>query len=708
MTAIVHLANLSDSGRQPPVIRINKKQISLPDSTDPMQTSIQVVTKTKPTHFPTADHLGIRSPIQQLPKISDEKIHQAITVREKIKTTFRDLNRTYIEHKHRPVKTLKQDLERQLQEHDAEQYKTKLLQTVISIKEGETELPDLNLDRTTWKKFSNLVALTEPELANNEEMLALVAYYSVRNNKDNPDGLFTSLPVETFVSKENLTPQTSVRIGTLAKLAIVNLEGKNTPKDVEDIDNWVSLWKKYNLSNLRHLYTIPETLDMAFPKCLEGNNPLIRPWKIQSTAVRKGSKKEEIVIRIVKHIAEYKLKIAAPITADKIRAIPDWTRQINLESDGCLKRSGVKTAYEALKLTYPHLFGWGKDQIKPWEIRRDDLWTGPKGKQLFKLAFAYSLWTSGLGKFNPHETQPLKFTEQEFLTWKHKNLGPGKGWIDHFVANKLTAGYDTASGSNIVKAFEILVGKKDESTQCFGETKITVNNVTEKNSVLTPLTIRFLNDYGEINSVTKICFVESEKSTESTPLGAVFTAASLKGKRRTLYLTTLAAVVPQTSNAQTGLEKILLTKRKGGTSSEKNYVLDEANLCKLIRFIRDDIVDHTNLKPQIKTQLKDLLTDLNNYGQKKRESLSEIIQTNPKYYTENNSLNDLNDIVELLIESVIIYELQNIQATAAINESGEGEPTDFYKEASASVGFPYNQQEIEGVDLNEEEFDTNI
>lgn len=100
------------------------------------------------------------------------------------------------------------------------------------------------------------------------------------------------------------------------------------------------------------------------------------------------------------------------------RSFRCWARLFDEVSPQILSRFGV-SAFTALRRVAPASFGWGVDQLKPWEVEQDfGKWKGSRGRGLLRSAYAYALFESGLGRICVQGEQVLwQCTLQEFSDW---------------------------------------------------------------------------------------------------------------------------------------------------------------------------------------------------------------------------------------------------------------------------------------------------
>ncbi len=95
-----------------------------------------------------------------------------------------------------------------------------------------------------------------------------------------------------------------------------------------------------------------------------------------------------------------------------------WARLFDEVSPQILSRFGV-SGFTALRRVAPEYFGWGCDQLKPWELEQEyGKWKGPRGRAMLRSAYAYALYENGLGSIHEVEEQVLwRCTLKELSGW---------------------------------------------------------------------------------------------------------------------------------------------------------------------------------------------------------------------------------------------------------------------------------------------------
>lgn len=111
------------------------------------------------------------------------------------------------------------------------------------------------------------------------------------------------------------------------------------------------------------------------------------------------------------------------------RTFRRWARLFDEVSPNILSRFGV-SAFTALHRVAPEYFGWGCEQLKPWELEQEHgKWKGPRGRTLLKSAYAFALHEAGLGTIEYQNEEVMwHCTRKQFLEWSalraEKELSP--------------------------------------------------------------------------------------------------------------------------------------------------------------------------------------------------------------------------------------------------------------------------------------------
>lgn len=192
--------------------------------------------------------------------------------------------------------------------------------------------------------------------------------------------------------------------------------------------NWGLIFhnKKYGtrgmMDNCPYTTGALAALRLAAPELIGIEENQILPSEIRHNGMWE---EHEVRDAIAEHLVEKKLKCTerGKPSAKKIKEVTDWAMQFREIASHSLSST---TAYDALMHRYPHLFGWGEDQIKPWEIRYGGMWDGETGLQKLKEQMAWELCDAGLGEFYFDEIPPRYTFTKGQLTW----------WMDSYFADR--------------------------------------------------------------------------------------------------------------------------------------------------------------------------------------------------------------------------------------------------------------------------------
>lgn len=459
-------------------------------------------------------------------------------------------------------------------------------------------------------------------------------------------------------------------------------------------------------------------------------------WRIKRDGMWQGEAGERLTNELAEYLVEKKLKCVdenGNVSAKKIKEVTDWAIQFRDEANHSLgKRVARKTAYVAIKGRYPELCGFRKDQVKPWEIRFGGMWRGAKGRKLFRLAFAYSLWDSGLGTFNENGEPPLTFTKQELIEWKDKHL---INWRDHFLKCHLTAGFRDVAGSNTRRAFEVLLGdirvkqkqkmgvKVEE--RYFGRTRITPDDIKDSKPTRAALVSRLL-EASEDYDLGQVIFI-ADKDRQEDPHNEQLPEAIVNGTcleevlahkpptkvllaRQVLYEALIGSIAASAERNElsnsvdrfTGLEQLLVAKYALSTELAGEFVLSNDRLRSLLRFVRDDVLPEINIKDEVREQLEEMLGELLDGHCETRETLLSAydalnaanITRNEKaknteeveYDQGTNLLSVLNSVIECVFRKILLFELRYIHN--GTHGGVFGSPTSYFCEVFDKIAVP--------------------
>lgn len=106
------------------------------------------------------------------------------------------------------------------------------------------------------------------------------------------------------------------------------------------------------------------------------------------------------------------------------RSFRRWARLFDEVSPNILSRLGV-SAFTALHRVAPEYFGWGPEQLKPWELEQEHgKWKGPRGRALLRSAYAFALYETGLGEIQNENGQVVwQCTSTQFSKWSALRAG---------------------------------------------------------------------------------------------------------------------------------------------------------------------------------------------------------------------------------------------------------------------------------------------
>jgi hypothetical protein len=119
-------------------------------------------------------------------------------------------------------------------------------------------------------------------------------------------------------------------------------------------------------------------------------------------------------------------KVDGELDYETARSFRGWARLFDEVSPQILSRLGV-SAFTALRRVAPQYFGWGCNQLKPWELEQEHgKWKGPRGRALLRSAYAFALYEHGLGDISQQDDQVLwQCTLMQFSDWCANWTAPG-------------------------------------------------------------------------------------------------------------------------------------------------------------------------------------------------------------------------------------------------------------------------------------------
>ncbi len=287
-------------------------------------------------------------------------------------------------------------------------------------------------------------------------------------------------------------------------IKVVKTEEGNLSFDVEKIKSisWAQALLKHDL---RSMHEYCESANngkkivelgaegLNLPKPIGINGEPLLPWEITSVGMWQEVDKEtgRMLIDDVTDYLIANLRKSNPELFEKVdhhgygtgelnpkeASKFKWYEAYNLIANGCL--DGSKTAApEALKRRLPRSFGWGKNQLKPYQIKIDDMWEGEGGKVLFRKSVACALRESGLGTFSIHNNELIyTFNKAEFETWYETEIRQNnKNNVIEFLAKHGLSGgfrYKAGSISGLLKIlFNVPAGTELELAKCRSSEKV--------------------------------------------------------------------------------------------------------------------------------------------------------------------------------------------------------------------------------------------
>lgn len=443
------------------------------------------------------------------------------------------------------------------------------------------------------------------------------------------------------------------------------------------------------------LQGILSALRLAIPGLIgikesEGQIP---PWRFTRLFILQGTNALKYLDLITRYIVEEKLKLFdnnGNVSAAKIKNVRDWHDQYDQEKKCSLHVVGLN-AEAALKRVYPHLFGWGNDQIKPGELNIRDKWKGTNGKRLFQLRFAHSIYAAFEAlkeanveqfvdhkvRFNLVKDEPLYLLRNEFVKLRDYYIEQNKSWFDHYIEHNLLSGFLTVA-KNQKNAFEILLGKLDERTSSFGRSNITLEDVKERipskatiaNALLSPIDSPYEISDSDIHGAGRQQDDPNSTGIQGTCL-EFLTAhrppTQVMTQTVALYEALAAAVLSSptdTSGIPTERDSVieaLLINRYTSGQKKGELILSDFNLGILLKTFRDTIIDETKMVDELKLQLKFMITNIltcNRSATTPREILTYATENNNKNIGKVNFLDLLNYVIESTISTIAIHEFR--------------------------------------------------
>lgn len=393
-------------------------------------------------------------------------------------------------------------------------------------------------------------------------------------------------------------------------------------------------------------------------KVEEGQIPV---WKFDRLVQWKTEEGLKVLDDLTRYLVEQKLKLfeddGKTVSPSKIKKIKNWKKLYFEEKYLCLVSAGVDTAEAALKRVYPKLFGWEDGLILPGEIVRGDMWKGKEGKKLFRLRFAHSIYTAferlkkngneefknhGV-RFNPKSDVLITLPKRDFTKLNKLYIENDIYWWKHIMYFNLTGGFGIVANQNQVDAFELLLGKVNKETKCFGKTEISVDEVHEQNPTTTGLIVDLLTESDYESSPIQINGFSCKRGEPISNALELLLEPALHGEylqKSQAFIDAYAALKMESGKEDYGsaLEKIL-----GEVSA-----FDNKELRTILRVLKADILDRVNINDESKLTLKKLIQRLINLHSPNTpyDVLYTAAKINRKHGMENNPLSILNSVLE--------------------------------------------------------------
>jgi hypothetical protein len=246
-----------------------------------------------------------------------------------------------------------------------------------------------------------------------------------------------------------------------------------------------------NVDNLRGPL---DALTMALPGIIGIKQGQIRPWDLEGIKInwsQTNAKGERInSINYIKLLTQAIVRDAGCVSdsndvdISKIKQIKNWRERFDKEFSGALSNSGY-SVYEAFELTYPHLCGLTKNKIRKSDFKTS--WKENNGKLRFQIQFAEALYEfleclKGKQLIDNHQArlntkgEPskniIKISKKDMHKIKTFLLNKKIHWDMWFSFKGLSGALKAVAGGKIHKAFQLLFGKPNKSTGCYGKTDI--------------------------------------------------------------------------------------------------------------------------------------------------------------------------------------------------------------------------------------------
>ena len=258
---------------------------------------------------------------------------------------------------------------------------------LIALKKKEIPLFHEEMAKTSSERFLKIFKFVvskidkDKVIINDDEILTLTAYYLTQEG-----GFLCAFP------DDFLNANTKSRLGLLTKHFVLDLIEKEdgeklaTARDLETHKNWHEELQKKGLGGITKLMSLIELfkLESAFGKLMKGEDPALRDWLVSLSNKWRGPNSRETS----KRASAWFLKYGVEVTKDDGTFDIDKMKSINWMTE--LDRHGLRKMVElcphtpnvievikigALGLGLPNPIGIRKDQLPPWTIRRNGMWS---------------------------------------------------------------------------------------------------------------------------------------------------------------------------------------------------------------------------------------------------------------------------------------------------------------------------------------------
>ncbi len=221
-----------------------------------------------------------------------------------------------------------------------------------------------------------------PELAENDEILTLTAYYCTKS-KYNQEYILDHLP-DRLIKEGSENFESRVRLLTKHILLDLNEKKLVSARDVELYlreHNYTNEFKEAGLTSIWDLFSFRELAKLTFPEQTSGDNPEIRDWfmarNLKGDALTTVS--ERWCAWVLEYAAEVYDKEAQVFNIEKMKEL-SWREifeenGLSLESIPKVKHSLEAIRIGARKLGVNDLIGHEREnQLHEWDVKRMNMW----------------------------------------------------------------------------------------------------------------------------------------------------------------------------------------------------------------------------------------------------------------------------------------------------------------------------------------------